>query len=192
MSRSQQSTVLSTAEGNSGADQTNATNAVNAENSDIGNYEQQLSKYAAENPYTAGGEFQTSQNQTLAGGADAASSSLTNQLQTQAQRTGQNATAANATAAEAARQNERDLSTAEGNANTTRIGDEAGYNQNVVNASEVPAQLEAGEYGTSVGAANQALGTASGTASTPGFWDTLGDSFATALGKTAGTPAGKG
>lgn len=186
MSRSQQSTVIDTAEGNSGADQTAAENAQTAENTDIGNYESQLSQYAASNPYTSGGEYQTSQNQSLAANADVGSQAITNQEQTQAQRTGQNAGAANATAAAAAQQNLINESSAEGADNTTRIGDEANYNQGVVSASEVPAQLEAGEASTDLGAADSALNTAAGTSSTPGFWDTLGDSFASALGKTAG------
>jgi hypothetical protein len=184
MSRSQSSNISSTAQGNSTADQTAATTAQTAENQDIGNYEQQLSKYSANNPFTAGGEYQTSQNQTLAGGADAASSSLTNQLQTQAQRTGQNAGAANATAAEAARENERGLSSAEGTANTTRIGDEAGYNQGVLSASEVPAQLEAGEASTDLGAANNALSTSEqASAASPSFWDELSQGFVNGLGQ---------
>lgn len=178
--------MISTAESNSSADQSNAEQAQQAENADIGSYENQLSKYAASNPYTAGGEYQTSQNQSLAGTADAGSAALNNQLQTQAQRTGENAGASVATAAENSRDQQRTLSADEGQANQTRIGDEAGYNQNVLSASEVPAQLEAGEYGTSVNAANSALGTAGQSANTPGFFDTLGDSFAAGLGKTAG------
>jgi len=172
MSRSNSANISSTAQTNSSTDQTNAENAENAENADIGNYESQLSKYASENPYTSGGEYQTSQNKTLAANADVGSTALTNQLQTQAQRTGENAGAATATAAEAARQNQRDLSSAEGAANTTRIGNEAGYNQGVVSASEVPAQLEAGEASTDLGAADNSLGTAqSASASSPSFWD---------------------
>lgn len=186
MSRSQQSKVIDTAEGNSSSDQSTATKAVTAENGDIGNYEQQLAKFAASNPYTAGGEYQTSQNKTLAANADAGSAAITNQEQTQAQRTGQNAAGGMATAAEAARANQRQLSAEEGDANDTRIGDEAKYNDQVLAASEVPAQLHAGIYGTALGAANGSLNTASSAAATPGFWDTLGNSFASSLGKTAG------
>lgn len=186
MSRSQQSQVLQTAEGNSGADQSAATKANQAEVEDIGGYEAALSKYAANNPYVQGGEYQTAQNQTLAGTADAGSKAITDVLQRQSQRTGQNATAANLTAAEIARQNTRDLATQEATANQSRIGSEADYNKGVVAASEVPAQLEAGIYAPSLAGANSALNTAGDTAKTPGFWDTLGDTFAAALGKTAG------
>ena len=191
MSRSNSANISSTAQTNSATDQTNAENAQNAENADIGNYESQLSKYAAENPYTSGGEYQTSQNQTMAANADVGSSALTNQLQTQAQRTGQNAGAANATAAEAARQNQRDLSAGEASDNATRIGNEAGYNQGVVNASEIPAQLEAGEASADLDAANNSLGTAQqASASSPSFWDEILQGSISAGQAAAGAAAG--
>lgn len=192
MSRSQETQVLDTANANSSADQTAAEKAQAAETTDIGNYETQLAKFAAGNPYTAGGEYQTAQNQTLAGTADAGSAALTDQLQTQAQRTGQNAAGANATAAENAREAQRTLSAEEGSTNDTRIGDEAGYNQTTLNATAVPAQIEQGIYGTGVAGANGALNTAQSAAQTPGFWDTLGDSFAKSLGETAGGGNGSG
>lgn len=40
-------------------------------------------------------------------------------------------------------------------------------------------------FGQSQSGANQTLGTLAGNSKTPGFWDTLGDSFAGALGKAA-------
>lgn len=186
MSRAQQSKVIDTAEANSGADQTAATKARDAETSDIGNYEAQLSKFAASNPYVKGGEYDTSEDAKLSSVADAGSAAITNQENLIAKRTGQNAAAPMAIAAEVARQNQRDLSAEEGQTTQTRIADEAGYNDKVLGATEVPAQLEAGMYSTGVGAANGALNTAGASAQTPGFWDTLGNSFATALGKTAG------
>ena len=187
MSRSQQQGVLTTAENNSGADQTAATDARTAETADIGSYQAQLAKFAAANPYTQGGQYDTAESRKLAGVADAGSAAITSRLQTQAGRTGQNPAGATATAAEVARANLRDLSTAGAGATQTRIADQAGYNDKVLGATEVPAQLEAGVYGTSVGAANGALNTAGGAAQTPGFWDDLGTSFAKSLGTTAGS-----
>lgn len=187
MSRSQQSGVISTAEGNSGVDQTAATNALTAENADIGNYQAQLSKFAASNPYTEGGEYQANQNKTLSAVADAGSGAIQNQAQTQAQRTGQNAGAAVAGGIQTGMANQRALSADEAAANDQRIGDEAGYSDKVLGATAVPAEIEQGIYGTSLNGANGALNTAGGSAQTPGFFDTLGDTFAAALGKTAGT-----
>jgi hypothetical protein len=185
MSRAQQTQVLNTATANSAADQTAAENATTAETADIGNYEAQLSKYAASNPYAPGGEYQTSQNQSLAGTADAGSTALTDTLATQAKRTGQNATAANATAAEAARANQRTLATGEADANQTRIGNEANYNAGVLQDTAKPVEMEAGIANPNLSAANANLGIAGNAAKTPGFWDTLGDSFASGLGKVA-------
>lgn len=183
MSRDQSSDISTTAQTNSGTDQTAAENAQTAENTDIGNYDSQLSQYAASNPYVQGGEDQTAQNQTLAANADVGSQAITNQEQTQAQRTGQNAGAANATAAAAAQQNLINESSAEGADNTTRIGDEATYNQGVLGASEVPAQLEAGEASTDLGAANSALSTSeSASAASPSFWDELSSGLTSGLG----------
>jgi hypothetical protein len=186
MSRSQSANISTTAQTNSGADQTAATDALAAENQGIQGYEAQLSKYAANNPYTEGGAYQTAQNQSLAGTADAGSAAIQNQESTLAKRTGQNAGAADAVAAEAARENQRTLSTDEANANQSRIASGADYGKSVLAASEVPAQLEAGEYATSLGGANNSLNTAeSASAASPSFWDELGSGFASQLGKTA-------
>ena len=186
MSRSQQSQVLATAQANSGADQTTAQNAQQAEVADIGNYEKQLSQYAADNPYKAGGEYDTATDSKLSGVADVGSSAIANQLATQAKRTGENATAANATAAEVARANERELAAGEAGATQTRIGDEANYNAGVLQDTAAPVAMEAGVANPALSASNSALGIGGDAAKTPGFWDSLGTSFAQQLGKTAG------
>lgn len=186
MSRSQQSQVLSTATANSGADQTAATTAQKAETGAVSDYEAQLAKYAASNPFAEGGAYESAQDKSLSGVADAGSGAIANQEATIAKRTGENAGAPAAIAAETARANQRDLSVAEGTANQNRTAADADFGKGVVQAGEVPIQADQGMYSTSLGGANQALGTAGSAASTPGFWDTLGNSFASALGKTAG------
>lgn len=186
MSRAQQSAVIDTAKADSASDQTAAETARTAENADIGNYQAQLSKFAASNPYTQGGEYDTAEDKKLSSVADAGSAAIANQEGLIAKRSGMNAAAPAAIAAEAARANERDLSAEEGQTTQTRIADKAGYDDKVLGATEVPAQLEAGLYGTSLAGAGGTLNTEAGAAQTPGFWDTLGDSFAKALGNTAG------
>jgi hypothetical protein len=192
MSRGQQSQVIDTAKANSGTDQTNATDALTAEKGDIGNYQAQLSKYAASNPFTEGGEFDTATDQKLSAVADAGSGAIQNQEQTIAKRTGENAGSGEAIASEAARENQRQLSADEAGATQTRIGAKAGYDKSVVDASLAPAQLEEGIYGTSLSGGNSALGIENDAAKTPGFWDTLGDSFANGLGSTVGKGVGGG
>ena len=190
MGRSSAAGIAQTADANSAADQTTATTAQADEQQDIGNYEAQLSKYAADNPYTAGGEYQTSQNQTLAGTADAGSAALTDTLQTQAKRTGQNATAANATAAEAARQNQIGLSSAESADNTQRIGDEANYNAGVLQDTGNTANMEAQVANPALSAAGGQLNTAVGANKQDStFWDDFGSSAASTLGKVAAVGA---
>jgi hypothetical protein len=186
VSRSQQSQIFNTATANSGADQTAATQARTAEQGDIGAYEGQLAKYAAENPFLPGGEYDKATDQKLSGVADAGSVALNDALQREAQRTGANASSSIAAAKEAARENTRDLMTGEADATQKRVAGEADYGHNVLAASEVPAQLEQGMYSTSLGGADNALSVGGDAAKTPGFWDTLGTSFASALGNTAG------
>lgn len=186
MSRAQQSDVLSQATDASKSDQTAADTARTAETADIGNYKAQLSKFAASNPYTQGGEYDTAEDKKLSSVADAGSAAIANQEGLIAKRSGMNAAAPAAIAAEAARANQRDLSAEEGQTTQTRIADKAGYDQQVQGDEAIPAQLEQGLYSTSLGGGNQALGTEGSVAATPGFFDTLGDSFAAALGKTAG------
>jgi|SRR5882757_10330739 len=45
-------------------------------------------------------------------------------------------------------------------------------------------------FGHNLAGANTTLGTLAGNAKTPGFWDTLGSSFAQGLGSSAGSGAG--
>jgi hypothetical protein len=192
MSRAQEQQVGLTASADSASDQNAAHGALQDENQDISNYQQQLSKLAASNPYAEGGEFDTATDQKLSGVADAGSGAISNQLQTQAARTGENAGSAVATSAEAARANERQLSSDEAGATQERIGDESAYNNQVQNDEAVPAELKAGEYSTATGGADSTLGTAAQASGQPGFWDTLGSNYAQGLGQSAGKATSSG
>jgi hypothetical protein len=103
-----------------------------------------------------------------------------------------NSAADAATAAEGARQKTRDLSSALASADQSRINSEAGYNQQALGATAVPISADAGLYGTSTGAANTAETNATNAAKVPGFWDTLGSSFANAFGAAKGGAGGQG
>ncbi len=186
MSRGQSSSVESTASKNSATDQSNAQSSYGATQSDIADYRKQLGDFMSSNPYTKGGEYDQTINTGLANMSDAGSNSLRGALQSQALRTGQNSAADAATAAEYARQNQRQLSGDEATAEQNRIAGDTAYKQTGLQAATEPISAEGQLYGTSSGAANSALGTAAQAAQTPSFWDTLGSSFAGALGKTAG------
>lgn len=183
MSRGQSTQTFNTAAGQNATNFGNAQNALGAAQNDIGDYQDQLAEFVSGNPYTQGGEYDQTINTGLANLSDAGSNSLQGALQAQALRTGQNSAADAATAASAAEQNTRNLSSDLAQAQQQRISDEAGYNEQALQASAEPEQMEAGLYGTAGNQANNELETEEGAAKTPSFWDELGNSVASGLGK---------
>ncbi len=203
MSRGQENQVVNTSSDqnkqfNENAQQayTGAETALSTEQGDIGQYQDQLAKFAASNPYTAGGAYQTAQNKVLANTADAAAQRAGQTLQSQATRTGQNAGGAIAATEAMQQQNTRDLSADQSKANAERIGAGADYGSKVLSASSVPASLEgalAAEQGkltgTEADAGNAALGIDQKASEQPSFLDTLGSSFAQSFGSGIGSLA---
>jgi hypothetical protein len=183
MSRGQQSQIFQTTSGQQGQAFGNAENSLSLAQTDVGDYQSQLGKYAAANPYGEGGEFQSAQNQVLANTADASAQAAGAKLQGIAERTGQNPAGA-ISATEAMQQgNERSLASQEAAANAERLGAGAQYGKSVLQGyGEVPGMEEgiakgySGLYGTALGEEEQA-------AKTPSFGDELGDAFAQNLGK---------
>lgn len=169
----------------------NAQDSYTAAQGDVGDYKTELAKFASDNPYTAGGEFQTSQNKVLANTSDAAAQAAAQQMQAAAVRGGQNAGSAIAATEAIQQSNTRNLSAEEANQTAARIGGEATYNKNVLGATGLPASLESGMTGTESKGAEGALGVQQDAAKQPGFWDTLGDSFAQSFGKSVGSGAWK-
>lgn len=190
MSRGQESNVISSASDQNKTNFGNAQSAFGGAQTDIGDYQNQLAKFVSSNPYTKGGEYDSTINPALANASDAGSNSLKGALQSQSLRTGQNSAAGLATAASGAQQNTRDLSTALAGAQQQRIAGETGYNTTGLQAGTVPISAQSSLYGTATGGANSALSTQAGAAQKPGFWDTLGDSFAGALGTAKGGVGG--
>lgn len=190
MSRGDQHTIFKTGLGDSQGDQANATQSRNDTEGAIKSYEDQLGDYISSDPYRAGGEYDRTIGTGLASSADAGAKATAAQIQDQTLRTGENSTAGLGTIAENNRQSQRDLAAQQAQMEQTRIGDESARQGQELAAKVTPIQAQAGLYGTSIGARDNSLGTAGGAAKQPGFWDTLGDSFATALGGSAG--GGKG
>ena len=186
MSRGQSTQTFNTASSQNATNFGNAQSALGSAQSDIGNYQNQLAQFVSGNPYVQGGEYDQTINQGLTNVSDAGSNSLQGALQSQALRTGQNSAANAATASAAAQQNTRNLSGNLASAQQQRISSEAAYNQAALGAAAVPAQIEAGLYGTASSAGNQELGTQAGAAQTPSFWDQLGGSLAGSLGRAVG------
>lgn len=173
MSRSQQNQTFETAQQQNAENQATAKNAENEAQQDIGNYESQLSKFASSNPYVQGGEYQTAENQQLADTANSTANAAKAQAQSQAQRTGQNPQAAIA-AGETEQQNaQRALADQQARATEGRIGDEAKYNQGVLQASAEPFSMENSLASLAANQANSELGTQEKAAETPGLLDQL-------------------
>lgn len=200
MSRAQEGQVATTAGNqnqqfnqNAQSAFTGANNSINEQQGDIGDYQAQLSQFAAANPYGQGGAFQTAENQSTANTADAASQAEAQQEQGAAVRGGLNATAGVAAGDAAEQANTRNLMATQAKNNASRISSGAGYNQQVLSASQVPATLQGAVTGeqnklaaTEGGEGNQALDIDQKASGDPNFGDTLGTAFASSLGKWAG------
>lgn len=173
---------------------TGAQGSITQQQGDIGEYQDQLSKFAAANPYGAGGAYQTAVNQSTAGTADAGSEAAKQAAESQAVRTGQNANGGVAAGQATDQANTRALMQTQAKANADRISQGAGYDSKILSASAVPATLQGaitGEQGKLAGeesgAGNATLGIEQKADDTQNFGDTLGSSFANALGKFAGS-----
>lgn len=173
MSRGQENQVFDTSQEQNETAAKNAQTSFNNAQTDVGNYEDQLSKFAAGNPYVKGGELETDQNKVLSNTADAGARAAGQALQSAAVRTGQNAGGAIAATEAMQQENERNLAEQEAKANQQRIGAEAGYNKDVLGATEIPATLEAGLTGQQLGAQSNALSDQEKAASTPSTADAV-------------------
>lgn len=190
MSRAQEGQVVNTASGQNQTFNQNAQQSYTQAQGDIGNYENQLSQFAAANPYGAGGQYQADVNRSISNTAAGAGQSAGQALQGAAVRTGQNAGGAIAATEAMQQQNQRDVSSEEAQADAQRLQSGAQYGQQVLTATGVPAQLEQGLTSTEAGAGNSALGVQQSAAQTPSFLDELGQGLISAGGQFAGA-AGK-
>lgn len=193
MSRGQENQVVNESQQQNANAVNNAQKSYTAAQGDIGSYQTQLGEYAAANPYTQGGQFQTEQNKVLSNTADAAGEAAGQAMQSQAVRTGQNAGGAIAGTEATAQANERALAAQEATAEQQRIGSQAGYNQNVLQATAKPVQMETGLTGQQLNAQTAALSTQEKAAQQPSIGDQLlsgtlaaGQSFARGLGSKVG------
>lgn len=186
MTRPQQGQVFNTATNENETNEQTAQNAEQQQQTGVNNYQSAISQYASKNPYVQGGEAQTAQNQVTANTSDAAAAALKANLEQQAQRTGQNPNAANATASTGAQAIARNLGAQQGADTASRIGSEAGYNQNVLSATGQVPGMEGQIASEAGGQANAQLGTAEQAANTPSFADMLTQSLIGAGGELGG------
>ena len=184
MSRSEERRTYATAGNESSENFNEAQNSYNQAQEGVQDYRDQLAKFAASNPYKAGGEFQTSENKETANISDAAAQAAGQAMQGAAVRTGQNAGGAIAATESMEAKNARDLSAQQAGLNANRIGAAAGYDEKALSASSLPASLDMGLTKTMGDLSDQELGLRQKAAETPSFMDTLGSNFAASAGKT--------
>jgi hypothetical protein len=207
MSRGQQGTVFST-----GASQNKNLNnlsnsSFNAAQTDLGQTEgdinsfgDELSQFKANNPYTAGGAFQTASNQEAADTSAATAERTGQMLQSAAVRGGQNPNAAIQATEDTAIAGQREQAGEEAEATKQRLGLDTGYGQEVLGATGQKEQMQqaltneqAGIAGKEGELAEGALSEEEKAAQTPSFLDELGQgainagvAFAGGAGKAIG------
>lgn len=190
MGRAQAAQITKQAQANSTADQSNAgaaftgaTKAIGDFSNAIGNYQQGLN-----NIYGQGGEFQKDSSTMANDVSQAGQKSLQNDLNLNAQRTGENTASIAPTLAEADRQASRDLTSFNAGQDEKRLAALNSGNQFAVGEeSKIPGDYSQ-LYAPSVSGADSSLNTATNAnAQNKGFFDQIG----TQLGQlaTAGTSA---
>lgn len=184
MSRSDESNVVDTAKDQNAGYYSDAQNSYSNAQTDSADFSKDLASYASENPYGTGGADQTATNQQLTNTSDALARSTGQALQSQALRTGGNTSGAVAATEQMEEANDRTLSGDEASATQDRIGKQAGYNQDVLNATAVPVSQQTALAGQQGQLAGGALSTQAGAAKTPSWLDQFGSTVAVGLGKS--------
>jgi hypothetical protein len=187
MGRTESKNVANQGMAQSKQDQANAQTSLTSTNTAVGDYSKNLNNFMkfGRQTYGANGEYMRDQNTLATTTAAAGANNLKSNLALNAMRTGENTGNYADTVAESQRQSSRDLTNQLATADANRLQQLTAINQYGVQASQFPATVQAGLYGTSVGGAGSQLSAASGAAKTPGFWDT----FAPALAQGAGAAA---
>lgn len=178
---------------NSKSDQTNAQGALTATNDALNNYSSNLSQFMnyGRSTYGQNGEFAADENAISSGAASAGTKSVAGDMALNAMRTGSN-TANYAPSLATAKSNaEQNLTTQLAGADQTRLQDLTNINEYGVQASALPAQVQAGLYGTSLSGSNSALGVGQQASSADqSFADTLPGDLTAAIGAAGAVGAG--
>ena len=189
MTKTQSNQAFNTATGENKTAGSNAQSSYDLAQGDVGSYQGQLAQYSAANPFGAGGAYQTAQNQGLASTAAAGTEAAQQAAQSAAVRSGENPAAAIAAGTNADIQNTRAQMADVAEANQNRIGQGATYGKSVLQASEVPEQMEASLTGQQLGAQSSTLGDETSASKTPSFWQELGQGVINAGTAAAGAAA---
>lgn len=159
MSRDQQNQLFKT----STADASTAKQGVQ---SGLSAFNDRLTSYYGEDPYKAGGEFETANKTINASRANADSNALQNELNLSGKRSGENTASFAPNLVAAQRQSTLDAADAQAKSKAQQLENETRYQQYGIGASQFPVQANEQMYST-------AMGQASSAAKQPGLWDTL-------------------
>lgn len=175
MGRTEQSQVVKQGTAQSAQNSKNAQTSFNATNKSLGDYTDTLNNFMSfgRKTYGANGEYAKDQNTIANTTAAAGANNLSGNLALNKMRTGENTANDASTVAESGRQSSRDLTTQLATADSNRLQQLSNVNQFGVQASAVPAQVQSGLYGTSVGGQSGNLSAAASSANQPGFLDQM-------------------
>jgi hypothetical protein len=189
MGRSESKQVSDQGRTQSAEDQAHANDALAATNQSLNTYKRGLNSFMTfgRKAFSPTGEYMRDQNTIANTTAAAGTTGLKANLALNAMRTGENTSGYAGTVAESAREGRRDLTDQLAKADANRLAQLTAIEQYGVEGSKLPATVQAGLYGNSLGASASQLGPAASAAQQPGFWD----QFAPALvGGAAGVAKG--
>jgi hypothetical protein len=187
MGRSESKKVANQGMAQSSQDHANAQAALASANKSLAKHSSTLDSFMnfGRKTYGEGGDFMKTQNALANTTAAAGTSGVAGNLALNALRTGENTSGYANTVAESARQSSRDLTNRLAGADADRLSRLTAINQYGVQASALPAEVQAGLYGTATGGAGSQLSTAADAAKTPGFWDQFLPAIAGGAGAAA-------
>jgi hypothetical protein len=187
MGRAESKKVANQGMAPSATDQANAQAALGKTNSNLAKYSSNLDNFMrfGRKTYGESGEYQRTQNTLANTTAAAGTSGVAGNLALDRLRTGDNTANFAPTVAESARQSSRDLTDRLAGAEADSLSRLTAINQYDVQASALPAEVQAGLYGTATGGAGSQLSTAADAAKTPSFWDQFLPAIAGGAGAAA-------
>ena len=187
MGRTESKQVSQQGMAQSSQDHANAQAALASANKSLAKHSSTLDSFMnfGRKTYGTGGDFMKTQNTLANTTAAAGTSGVAGNLALDRMRTGENTANFAPTVTESARQSSRDLTSTLAGADADRLSRLTAINQFGVQSSALPAEVQAGLYGTATSGAGSQLSTAAGAAKTPGFWDQFLPAIAGGAGAAA-------
>lgn len=175
MGRSQQQAVVTQGTQQSAQNAKNAQGALTATNKSLSDYSSGLNDFMSfgRKTYGRNGEYMKDANTLANTTAAAGANNLAGNLALNKARTGENTANDASTLAESQRQSSKDLTNQLATADQNRLQQLTNVNEFGVQSSALPAQVQSGLYGTSVGGQSGNLSAAASSANQPGFLDQM-------------------